>query len=212
MIPVWGGIPWQPSYWLCFKDPGRAFYFAYLTTSRYTTNAPLPMQKTYNVYHNLDYWFLLPIILVVAGFYKTYFISFFDGHRPIIHIHFVLVALWIVMLILQPFLIKLKKLSLHRPWERLVKCLFLLYCYPPSWCSASLTTGSLLPDMRRYPTEWMTWLTQKYYSLQRMHRRSWYFILFGLHSFICYRLLTGANRLFMHDIWWQQHWHYQVQQ
>jgi hypothetical protein len=72
------------------------------------------MQKTYNIYHNLGYWFLLLIVLVFAGFYTTYFTTLFDGHPPIIHIHFLLVMFWIAMLIAQPFLIKFKKLSIHR--------------------------------------------------------------------------------------------------
>src|SRR5688500_6184127 len=72
------------------------------------------MQKTYNIYHNLGYWFLLLIVLIVPAFYTTYFTTLFHGHLPIIHIHFVLVMLWIAMLITQPFLIKFKKLSTHR--------------------------------------------------------------------------------------------------
>ena len=72
------------------------------------------MQKTYNVYHNLGYWFLLLIVLVFAGFYTSYFTKLFDNHPPVIHIHFVLMMLWIAMLIAQPFLIKFKKLSIHR--------------------------------------------------------------------------------------------------
>ena len=72
------------------------------------------MQKTYNIYHNLGYWFLLWIVLVFAGFYTTYFTKLFDNHPPIIHIHFILMMLWIAMLIAQPFLIKFKKRSTHR--------------------------------------------------------------------------------------------------
>ena len=72
------------------------------------------MQKIYNIYYNLGYWFLLLIVLVFAGFYKSYFVVFFQPHAPIIHIHFVLMVLWIVMLITQPFLIKYKKFAIHR--------------------------------------------------------------------------------------------------
>ena len=72
------------------------------------------MQKPYNIYHNLGYWFLLWIVLVFAGFYTSYFTKLFDNHPPIIHIHFILMMLWIAMLITQPFLIKFKKLSIHR--------------------------------------------------------------------------------------------------
>ena len=65
-------------------------------------------------YKNLGYWFILLIVCVFAGFYTTYFSRFFEPTANIIHIHFVLMALWIMMLIAQPFLIKFKKLSWHR--------------------------------------------------------------------------------------------------
>lgn len=72
------------------------------------------MQKNTNIYHNLGYWFLSLIVLVFAGFYTTYFSVFFQPTPAVIHIHFTLMALWIAMLITQPFLIKYKKRSLHR--------------------------------------------------------------------------------------------------
>jgi hypothetical protein len=72
------------------------------------------MKKVYNIYNNLGYWFLLFIILVFAGFYHTYFSVLFQPTKPVIHIHFFLMAIWIAMLIVQPFLIKYKKPALHR--------------------------------------------------------------------------------------------------
>ena len=72
------------------------------------------MQKNYNIYYNLGYWFLLLILLVLAGFYTSYFSVFFQPKPPIIHIHFTLMALWIAMLIVQPFLIKYKKPAIHK--------------------------------------------------------------------------------------------------
>jgi hypothetical protein len=72
------------------------------------------MQKTNNLYNNLGYWFLLYIVLAIAGFYTTYFSVLFQPRPTIIHIHFVLMAMWIGMIITQPFLIKYKKRALHR--------------------------------------------------------------------------------------------------
>ncbi len=72
------------------------------------------MQKKYNVYPNLGYWFLLIIPLLVGGFYNSYFSILFQPKPTIIHIHFTLMALWIMMVITQPFFIKFKKLHLHR--------------------------------------------------------------------------------------------------
>jgi hypothetical protein len=72
------------------------------------------MQTGKFYYHNLGYWFLAFIVLAFAGFYTTYFTRIFEPTPAIIHIHFVLMALWLAMLIAQPFLIKYKKLPLHR--------------------------------------------------------------------------------------------------
>jgi len=72
------------------------------------------MLKSYNIYYNLGYWFLLLILLVLAGFYTSYFSVFFHPKPLIIHIHFVLMALWISLLIIQPFLIKYQKRAIHR--------------------------------------------------------------------------------------------------
>jgi hypothetical protein len=72
------------------------------------------MQKSYNVYFNLGYWFLSLIPLIFAGFYTSYFSTFLLPQASIIHVHFTLMAMWIAMLIAQPFLIKYKKLAIHR--------------------------------------------------------------------------------------------------
>ncbi len=82
------------------------------------------MQKSYNLYYNLGYWFLLLIVLVFAGFYPSYFSTFFEPKNAILHIHFTLMTLWIAMLITQPFLIKYKKLPLHRMLGKISYLLF----------------------------------------------------------------------------------------
>lgn len=77
------------------------------------------MRTSYNLYNNLGYWFLLLIVLVAAGFYTPYFTVFFQPTPPLIHIHFTLMALWMGLLIIQPFLIKYKKRALHRKLGKL---------------------------------------------------------------------------------------------
>lgn len=72
------------------------------------------MQKSTNFYYNLGYWFLLLIALVFGGFYTSYFSIILKPQPSIIHIHFTLMAIWVVMLITQPFLIKYKKVYWHR--------------------------------------------------------------------------------------------------
>jgi hypothetical protein len=72
------------------------------------------MKKSFNSYNNLGYWFLLLLVLIPLGFYKSYFSVLLEPKSSIVHIHFVLMSLWIAMLIIQPFLIKYKKIALHR--------------------------------------------------------------------------------------------------
>jgi hypothetical protein len=72
------------------------------------------MEKTYNY---LGYFFLLLIPLIFAGFFKTYFQPFPNFSKNInlyVHLHVVLASLWVLMLIVQPFLIINKKNALHR--------------------------------------------------------------------------------------------------
>src|SRR5687768_8868619 len=72
------------------------------------------MQKSYNFYYNLGYWVILLFVLTLIAFYSSYLSIIFRPTVPVIHIHFVLMTLWMMMLIAQPFLIKFKKLSVHR--------------------------------------------------------------------------------------------------
>jgi hypothetical protein len=65
-------------------------------------------------YYNSGYWFMLYIGLAAAGFYTTYFARLTEPMAFTIHLHFVLMALWLAMLIAQPFLIKYKQLKWHR--------------------------------------------------------------------------------------------------
>ena len=68
-------------------------------------------------YRNLGYYFLLLIPLIFIGFYKTYFIqfpSFKENITSWMHIHAMIATLWIIMLIVQPLLIRNKKFKQHR--------------------------------------------------------------------------------------------------
>lgn len=72
------------------------------------------MDKTYKY---LGYILLALIPLIFAGFYKTYFQPFPDFGENIdvyIHIHAIIAAAWVAILIAQPFLIVNKKVALHR--------------------------------------------------------------------------------------------------
>jgi len=123
--------------YLCRNPPGFRFFFYipwgiispvnlknYLTfwsvelttrgISSYLIDRTSNMQKSYNIYNNLGYWFLTYIVLVFGGFYHSYFSDILKPRPGLIHLHFILMAIWVIMLIVQPFLVKYKKLVLHR--------------------------------------------------------------------------------------------------
>ena len=72
------------------------------------------MQPVNRMYYNLGYWFLILYPLSIIAFYNSYIGIILQPMVPIIHIHFILMILWMGMLVAQPFLIKYKKLSVHR--------------------------------------------------------------------------------------------------
>lgn len=67
-------------------------------------------------YRTSSYLFIAVLVMVFVGFYKSYFRLFphFDGISTALHIHAIIVLLWFAILIVQPFLIRGKKLKLHR--------------------------------------------------------------------------------------------------
>ena len=71
------------------------------------------MEKTYK---HLGFFFIALLLMITWGFYRTYLIQFpnFKGFTTVHHLHgFILIA-WILMLIVQPFLIRYGKVELHR--------------------------------------------------------------------------------------------------
>ena len=63
------------------------------------------------------YYFIGLIGLVLLGFWKSYFSKFFNGteNYPFyFHFHAIMMALWILLLIFQPILIRKKKLAIHK--------------------------------------------------------------------------------------------------
>ena len=68
-------------------------------------------------FDKVGYYAIVLIILAFLGFWPTYFSKFFYGtanFNSYFHFHFAMASLWIVLLIVQPILIKNKKLSIHR--------------------------------------------------------------------------------------------------
>jgi hypothetical protein len=82
------------------------------------------LDKTYRY---LGYFLLLLFPLIFAGFYKSYFQPFphFNGTiNGLTHLHAILATLWVLMLIIQPFLIVYKKNEWHRTVGRLSYIVF----------------------------------------------------------------------------------------
>jgi hypothetical protein len=68
-------------------------------------------------YRNVGFIFLLFIPLTFFGFYKSYFVlapEFVDMLDIYTHIHAFIASLWIILLIVQPLLIRYKNYRLHR--------------------------------------------------------------------------------------------------
>jgi heme exporter protein D len=63
------------------------------------------------------YYFIALMALAFAGFWKSYFSKFFDGtndYNFYFHFHAAMMVLWVAILIVQPILIRKKKLAVHR--------------------------------------------------------------------------------------------------
>ena len=67
-------------------------------------------------YKNIGYLFLITFVIVILGFFKSYFglILSFKNVDTIIHFHAIALTLWFGLLIIQPTLIRKKQISLHR--------------------------------------------------------------------------------------------------
>lgn len=100
-----------------------------------------------NSYTKTGFFFLIIIPLVGIGFYPSYF-SFFPTQFQkidfLVHLHFFFSALWIVILILQPFLI----INKHYRWhKRLGKVTYIIF---PLWIMSFLPMINNLIQSEKY--------------------------------------------------------------
>src|SRR5450755_2409914 len=67
-------------------------------------------------YKNTGYFFLILLAFVFLGFYYPYFSLFpsFKSITVIVHVHAIILMLWVVLLIGQPLLIRYQKYKAHR--------------------------------------------------------------------------------------------------
>jgi hypothetical protein len=78
--------------------------------------APTTKSKKMN-FNKFGYYAVGLFAIAVLGFWPTYFSKFFDGTADFnfyFHFHFALATSWIVLLIVQPILIRNKKLAIHK--------------------------------------------------------------------------------------------------
>lgn len=68
-------------------------------------------------FDNSGYYFFALVIIVILGFWPSYFSGFFNGinsYSFYFHFHACMMTAWIGMLIVQPILIRKKKLRIHK--------------------------------------------------------------------------------------------------
>lgn len=86
------------------------------------------MEKAYK---NIGYFFIILWIIILIGFHQTYTVFFptFKGFRWEQHFHGAMLMAWLVMLIVQPFLIRLGKNDWHRAIGKVGYVLAPLVCF-----------------------------------------------------------------------------------
>lgn len=67
-------------------------------------------------YRHAGFFFIGLLAILTWGFYKTYLVFFpsFVGFKTVQHLHGAAMMLWIALLIIQPFLIRMNRPDLHR--------------------------------------------------------------------------------------------------
>lgn len=72
-----------------------------------------------NIFRNLSFWFIALLVVLVVGFWETYFSVLFQDMHPSHHFHGITMLLWVLLLISQAWLIRTRRMSLHRLAGRL---------------------------------------------------------------------------------------------
>lgn len=81
-----------------------------------TSSKPLVDKREEKLQNNVGFFFIVVLFFTLLGFYPSYFSYFpmFEGLSWVYHFHAFFATLWIVMLIMQAFLIRRKNYILHR--------------------------------------------------------------------------------------------------
>ncbi|OJJ21475.1 hypothetical protein BKI52_13080 [marine bacterium AO1-C] len=87
----------------------------------------MTMEKNYR---NLGFIFLLLIPIMLLGFFSSYLSKLVNSEKSIhflIHLHFWVSTTWVVLMILQPLLIRFKRPRLHKKLGKFSYVLFVLF-------------------------------------------------------------------------------------
>ena len=89
------------------------------------------------IHNRIGYFFILLLAISFLGFYPTYLTHFptFSGFTSAHHFHGLMALLWILLLIVQPFLIRAKQNELHRQVGKLGYIFMPLLVYSLFWVS-----------------------------------------------------------------------------
>lgn len=158
------------------------------------------------LYRNISYLFVGISVLIFFGFYKTYFGLFpaFRGLPTMAHFHATAFLSWFALLIVQPILIRKKKLKTHRMLGRLSYFLILLIIITTIGMTRYQYYQSIKTDTRK---EALTGLLQAYLDLSffvsyyvvaiiNMKRLSWHLSFIIAASLVL--LGPGLGRLIAH--------------
>lgn len=83
------------------------------------TSKEVVVDRASKEFRNLEYYAAGLLVVALLGFWRTYFSKFFDGSASFsqyFHFHAVTALLWVLCLIAQPLLIRLKR----RDWHRMI--------------------------------------------------------------------------------------------
>lgn len=106
-------------------------------------------------YRHAGFFFIGLLVLLTWGFYKTYLVFFpsFVGFKTVQHLHGAAMMLWMILLIVQPFLIRMNRPDLHRAIGKssyLVAPLVVASIFAVSRFGFEKQSAANLPEFVRY--------------------------------------------------------------
>jgi hypothetical protein len=126
------------------------------------------------IYQKSHIYFLLFFVMMVAGFWLSYFTKIFDQENYRMHLHGISLILWCILLFVQAYLIRTKYYELHRRAGKLS------YVIVPM---IAFTTV----DLYKYRLDELTSLTRRDYLFTAS-------VLIALLTFLIYYALAMINK------------------